>query len=757
MSEQPYPEPAFVGTTAPKFQVSFNSTLGLSSSRPRTGSRCRNGSVRNWRCTITDEGVGDVTNHTGASPDAAGEAQRQVEGPISGLEMTSLDDGLQDALSKSWDILQRFEAGMELPVVEVNEEKEDKASNAETDAPEIADESQAAENDDESLAEQKVHSIQKGENLRADIVREQEMLLAESTKESPHVLESDSAVEAVEDAKKGRKGRKKSGTGKSSKATSAAKKRGKKKAPASTSDDGRQLTKREILDSEAWDPDPHWYFLQVKPGCEQSCAISIRNMAKSLDKLEVHEVLVPATTILRLTKGGQSRRKEERIFPGYILVRMVMNYQNYNDLQKIPNVQYFMGDPNRDKDPNEPFRSPIPVSDAEMKVVYDKVSSADKQDPEEETMLRPGDSVEVLWGDFKGSKGLVNEVKPHRNIVTVRLLMFGREKPVELEIDQVAAIPDIEELSQQDGYKEVEGDESAETKKIRKNAHTTKSSEKRSTQVYGKRPNADLASAADDLAALLADVPSTSDGEFDDFFTNSDDSTDFDHAGESATKTRGIKSRQNSGGRDFEGFLDFDESKAGDRNLPNMSLEQEYEELQFPEGKLGAADGSLGDDNVADPFPFLDEDINPAEEESGGSLWDVLHPTGGLVEERSETANLRGSSSWPNKGVVRSEEGLASFESDDALRRFLSDGESDSIWDSSEDFLSVHEPQGSSAEGPLSGPGADDTQIGNLKKDVQQEDESYESASLDEFDEAEVILDTAQDVGHHDTEEKSSN
>lgn len=750
MSEQPYPEPAFVGTSVPTFPGSFNSTHRLSSSRRRPASRCNNRSVRNWRCTITDEGLGDVTNHTDASADASGEVKKQVEGPISDLELSSLDDGLQDALSKSWDILQRFEAGMELPLVQGNEEEEKKRVGVETDANEVTDKSPAGQKADESPAEQNVHLTQKGEDSQTDLVKEQEMLMAETGKESAQVLESNSAVEAIEDAKKGKKVRKKSTTSKSSKTTAAAKKRGKKKATTDAGDAERQLTKREILDSEAWDPDPHWYFLQVKPGCEQSCAISIRNMAKSLEKMEVHEVLVPATTILRLTKGGQSRKKEERIFPGYILVRMVMNYQNYNDLQKVPNVQYFMGDPNRDKGPNEPFRSPIPVSDAEMKVVYEKVSSADKQNPEEKTMLRPGDSIEVLWGDFQGSKGLVKEVKPHSNIVTVRLLMFGRETPVELEIDQVAAIPDIEDTSQREEYPEVESSKRTESRKRGKNLQEDNSNENRGAHYYEKGPNADLASAADDLAALLADVPSTSDEEFDHFFTNTEDSANFDSAKGSTAKRRGPKSRNNTGWSDSNGFLDFDESVAADTNRANMRVDEEYEDQQFPEGKLGKSDGFLGNDDGGDPFAFLDLDINAAKKASKRSSWDELRPTREFVEEDTETANFEESMS-PSDALINPEVDLASF---------LSDSEDDSIWDSPEDFLSEHEPQGmpqgSPGKSSFTEAGATKSQSVNLREDVEHENESNDFAFLDEFDEAEVILDTAQEASHPDAGSKST-
>ncbi|CDF35969.1 unnamed protein product [Chondrus crispus] len=309
-------------------------------------------------------------------------------------------------------------------------------------------------------------------------------------------VESDEAVAAINEAKtKSNRGTKKSTKGATQK----------KKSPKSRKKKTEtKMTQMEMLNSLEWSTEPRWFFLQVKPGFEQSCAISIRNMAQSLEALEVKEVLVPVTKIMRLTKGGQSVKKEERIFPGYILVLMVMNQQNYADVQRVPNVQWFMGDPNRDRKTGQPFRPPLPVSDAEMKIVFEKVAEAGSAKPEKKTSIRPGDAIEVLSGPFAGNKGRVLAVKPDLHVISARLMMIGREAPVEFEMDQICVVQDVPEAD--DSSKERTGSWQAGDAPSTPQSRLNKENANRSVSLFGGPGNtADLASPADDLAALLSD------------------------------------------------------------------------------------------------------------------------------------------------------------------------------------------------------------------------------------------------------------
>lgn len=252
----------------------------------------------------------------------------------------------------------------------------------------------------------------------------------------------------------------------------------------------------ELNEQETWNPDSRWYFLQVKPGCEQSCAISIRNLANSLESDKIVEVLVPITTIMRLTKSGKSMKKEERFFPSYILVLMAMSRQTYSQILNVPNVQYFMSDPNRDKKKNAPMRSPLPVSDEEMRKIFEKIKASESTKPEIKTEVRPGDSVEVVSGSFEGHMGRVLEVKPDLNIIKASLIVFGRETSVELEFTQIKVVDDIMNIREDDP--EQSNDDSSEKRKKQK---------KKTRPLSDGVKNVAYASASDELAALLRNDP----------------------------------------------------------------------------------------------------------------------------------------------------------------------------------------------------------------------------------------------------------
>lgn len=448
-----------------------------------------------WRCLAApEEGTKD--------------AVQQEEGEISGLaEWGALDAGLENALSKNWDSLQLFDVKKDV--------KETRAKRGIFEQAEGEDMMRTG-GDGEQIEVEQGSGTMGAEEVTDKGAVENNMSIDAVLSKQEEVLESDAAVAAVEEAKRDIRRKKKDATATKKKARSTS---SKKKRESKNKEEGeeqksgvqeRKLTQQEIRNSEKWDTDPRWFFVQVKPGCEKSCAISIRNMAKSLQGLKVQEVLVPETTILRLTKGGRSVKKDERIFPGYILVLMVMNYKNYCDVRRVPNVQYFMGDPNRDKGPDEPFRQPIPVRDTEMKIVFDKMETAESANPEMKTQIRPGDTVEVLSGSLQGNVGKVREVKPDSNIVKVQLLMFGRETPLEMHFSEVKVVKDVmtvkeeeEKGTGQEGRKESKNDqkmdEMMEPGFMSSEGDTLKQEEKKA----GK------ASAADDLAALLADIPSS--------------------------------------------------------------------------------------------------------------------------------------------------------------------------------------------------------------------------------------------------------
>lgn len=429
----------------------------------------------------------------------------EVEGAVPMDAFGGFDAGLEAAFSRNKETLEQFSTSLHSAppnpsdgvTSDIFDDEEDEDENG----------SKASEKDQTEMVHGREASsgilrgkrkVSYGDSTASKLTGERDRVSAES----------DDAVAAINEAKtKSKRGRKKLANSKT---------QGKKSSKSSKKKPESTMTQMEMLNSLEWSSEPRWFFLQVKPGFEQSCAISIRNMAQSLEALEVKEVLVPATKIMRLTKGGQSVKKEERIFPGYILVLMVMNQQNYADVQRVPNVQWFMGDPNRDKKTGQPFRPPLPVSDAEMKVVFEKVAEAGSAKPEKKTAIRPGDYIEVLSGTYAGNKGRVLAVKPDLHVISARLLMVGREAPVEFEMDQIKVVTDLPE--EDNSTERLTKPQGTDLPSNLEAPLSDKYMKRRGNSFDSRGPKAEIASPADDLAALLADDPGEGDDEISSLF-----------------------------------------------------------------------------------------------------------------------------------------------------------------------------------------------------------------------------------------------
>jgi len=121
-----------------------------------------------------------------------------------------------------------------------------------------------------------------------------------------------------------------------------------------------------------------WYSLQVKPGTEKSVRIALQNMCVAIPRLakQLRHVLVPAVAVQCLTKAGKRVTREERLFPGYMLVCMAMDRQSYQDVRGVTHVQGFMGDPNREKRKKDPMRPPDAISPAAIAEINAKLVAA---------------------------------------------------------------------------------------------------------------------------------------------------------------------------------------------------------------------------------------------------------------------------------------------------------------------------------------------------------------------------------------------
>lgn len=179
-----------------------------------------------------------------------------------------------------------------------------------------------------------------------------------------------------------------------------------------------------------------WYAVQVASGCEKRVKTNLQQRIKTLDVAErIVQVEIPQTPAIKLSKDGSRRNTEEKIFPGYVLVRMFMDDETWQVVKNTPNVINFVGaEQKRSYGRGRGHVKPLPLSNTEVERIF---KQATEQEPVVKVSMTAGDHVVVLSGPFKDFEGDVIEVSPERNKLKVLLSIFGRDTPVELEFNQV--------------------------------------------------------------------------------------------------------------------------------------------------------------------------------------------------------------------------------------------------------------------------------------------------------------------------------
>lgn len=167
-----------------------------------------------------------------------------------------------------------------------------------------------------------------------------------------------------------------------------------------------------------------WYVIHTYAGYEDSVAKSLRQRAHSLNMEDkIFEVLVPTEKQIKI-RGGKRKVIEEKIFPGYVLVQMIVTEESWYIVRNTPNVTGFVGTET----------TPIPLSEIEVKNLKKRMG---KEEPDYDIDIAVGDAVKVVDGPFKNFDGKVEVVDRERGKIKVLVNMFSRETPVELDFLQV--------------------------------------------------------------------------------------------------------------------------------------------------------------------------------------------------------------------------------------------------------------------------------------------------------------------------------
>lgn len=166
-----------------------------------------------------------------------------------------------------------------------------------------------------------------------------------------------------------------------------------------------------------------WYVAHTYSGYENTVAVSIEKAVENRNMGDlIHEVTIPMETVTEITENGP-KTVERKVFPGYVLIKMVMTDETWHLVRNIRGVTGFVGSANK----------AIPLTD-------DEIAALGVEKREVIVSYAVGDNVKITDGALESFIGVVDEIDLERSKVRVVVSMFGRETPVELELDQVEPV-----------------------------------------------------------------------------------------------------------------------------------------------------------------------------------------------------------------------------------------------------------------------------------------------------------------------------
>ncbi|MGE5591559.1 MAG: transcription termination/antitermination protein NusG [Bacillota bacterium] len=168
----------------------------------------------------------------------------------------------------------------------------------------------------------------------------------------------------------------------------------------------------------------HWYVVHTYSGYENKVKANLEKRIETMEKQdEIFRVLVPMEDEVEI-KDGKRKVSKKKVFPGYVLVEMLMNDESWYVVRNTPGVTGFVGSGSK----------PIPLQEPEVKGILRQMG-LDEARPKAD--FEVGQSLKVVNGPFAGFVGVVDEVLADKGKLKVLVSMFGRETPVELDFNQV--------------------------------------------------------------------------------------------------------------------------------------------------------------------------------------------------------------------------------------------------------------------------------------------------------------------------------
>jgi transcriptional antiterminator NusG len=167
-----------------------------------------------------------------------------------------------------------------------------------------------------------------------------------------------------------------------------------------------------------------WYIVHTYSGYENKVKVNLEKRIEYMNMGDkIFRIEVPQKTVTQM-KAGKKQEKEEKIFPGYVLVEMIMDEDSWYVVRHTSGVTKFVGS----------AKKPIPARESEIKKILHRSSS---QVEKIELDVKAGDKVRIISGPFADFDADIIEVYPDKSKLRANVSIFGRETPVELEYKQI--------------------------------------------------------------------------------------------------------------------------------------------------------------------------------------------------------------------------------------------------------------------------------------------------------------------------------
>lgn len=185
-------------------------------------------------------------------------------------------------------------------------------------------------------------------------------------------------------------------------------------------------TDGEIAELEA-DDDRQWYVIHTYSGYENKVKTNLEHRVESMGVQDkIYQVVIPTEEEIEI-KDGQRRTVQKKVFPGYVLVQMLMGDDSWYVVRNTPGVTGFVGSGTK----------PSPLDDSDVKRILKQMKM---EAPKVKVSFSPGERVKVVDGPFTDFIGVVDTINAEKGKVRVLVSFFGRETPVELDFLQVSRI-----------------------------------------------------------------------------------------------------------------------------------------------------------------------------------------------------------------------------------------------------------------------------------------------------------------------------